>query len=136
MAFADARIELLGDVAGYNRFEALGRLAHLWRVCTQRKAYVVSTSLVIATLGPKGVEALLESELGERADEGRIRVRGTEGRIEWLEAKKRAAAAGGEANRRRLASHPLADGSQDQATTDPTPSPLTLSPSLSPTTRS
>src|SRR5687767_2807314 len=99
MAFADARIELLGDVAGYNRFEALGRLAHLWRVCTQRKAYVVSTSLVIATLGPKGVEALLESELGEQTDGG-IRVRGTEGRIEWLEAKRRAAAAGGEAKKR------------------------------------
>lgn len=82
-AFSDGRIDLLGELAGYNRFEALGRLAHLWRTCTDRETHVLSETMVIAYLGPKGPAALLGAELGERVDGG-IRIRGTEGRIEWI----------------------------------------------------
>lgn len=102
-AFSDARLELLGEIAGYNRFEALGRMAHLWRVCTQRQLHVVSDAIVNACLGPKGADALIASELGESA-EGGIRVRGTIGRIEWLEGLRARSRRGGEANASRLAS--------------------------------
>jgi uncharacterized phage protein (TIGR02220 family) len=151
-AFADVRVELLGTVAGYNRFEALGRLAHLWRLCTQRETHVVSEAIVVATLGERGVEALLASELGERVltpgepsdSQMAIRVRGTAGRIEWLSALRSASKAGGEANRRRLASLRLPSGSavdshlasrtdsQSEARAKPELSPLslTLTPTL------
>jgi len=92
-AFGDPRIAMVGELAGYNAFEALGRMTHLWRWCTQRRTYTVTEATVRVMLGPHGVEALLGAELGERTPEG-IRVCGTKGRIEWQEdlAKKRKAA--------------------------------------------
>lgn len=83
-AFSDQRIELLGQLCGYNRFEALGRMAHLWRICTQRSQYVVSPAIVAACLGAAGPEAIVTAELGEPVDDG-IRVKGTDGRIEWVQ---------------------------------------------------
>lgn len=82
-AFADARVELLGTLAGYSRYEALGRLAHLWRICTQRQMHVVSEAIVNACIGPAGVQHMLDAELADRGAGG-IRIRGTSGRIEWL----------------------------------------------------
>lgn len=101
-AFSDPRMELLGVLAGYNRFEALGRMAHLWRVCTNKQMYYVTEATIVACLGERGVEALIGSELGEKTPDG-IRVRGTEGRIEWLGKKRTAAKAGGLAKSRRVA---------------------------------
>ncbi len=94
-AFSDARIVALGDLAGYSTYEALGRMAHVWRLCTQRKLYVLSEVMVRACLGPNGVDAIVGAELAERV-EGGIRIRGTEGRIEWLEEKRSTAKAGGD----------------------------------------
>ena len=105
-AFSDHRIDTLAILAGYsNKFEALGRMAHLWRTCTQREVYVLPETTVAIFLGPRGVEALIEAELGERA-EGGIRIRGTKGRIEWLKNLRANASAGGRAAKeRRLAIH-------------------------------
>jgi hypothetical protein len=100
-AFNDPRIEALATIAGYNRYEALGRLAHLWRVCTQREAYILSEVQISGCLGTKGPVALVEAELGERV-EGGIRIKGTEGRIEWLQKLRASAKAGGAANKSRL----------------------------------
>lgn len=144
-AFGDARIETLGQIAGYNRYEALGRMAHLWRWCTDRATYVVSEAVVRGCLGPQGVEALLESELGERV-EGGIRVRGTVGRVEWLDVKRKASAAGGEATKAlklsksaeskpRWSHKPATakpQASHAEATTKPDGSPLSLTLSLTP----
>jgi len=152
-AFADSRIELLGNVAGYNRYEALGRLAHLWRYCTERGTYIVSEAIVEANLGDQGVDGLLVAELGERVDGG-IRVCGTEGRIEWLQRLQDNAKRGGEANAKRLAKskpngYPAGSytvgantngqpggkpddsqaASQNEARGKPERSPLTLTPS-------
>lgn len=99
-AFTDSRIELLGEIAGYNRYEALGRIAHLWRVCTARNTYVLAEHFILGALGRNGVEALIGSGLGERTSDG-IRVCGTEGRIEWLAQKRRAGSAGGSATAQR-----------------------------------
>jgi hypothetical protein len=129
-AFGDARIETLGQIAGYNRYEALGRMAHLWRWCTDRATYVVSEAVVRGCLGPQGVEALLESDLGERV-EGGIRVRGTVGRVEWLDVKRKAGQAGGEASAKQKASTRQAPVKQTPSTSQANANPLTLSPSLS-----
>ena len=133
-AFVDTRIELLGSIAGYNRFEALGRLAHLWRLCTHRSTYCVSETQVASCLGLKGVEALLQSELGERLTDG-IRVKGTSGRIEWLQKKREAGSKGGLAKSSKSAdecSKPEVVLEQKPSESyPPTPTP-TLAPTLAP----
>lgn len=139
-ALSDPRIELLGQLAGYNRFEALGRLVHLWSVCTDRQSEVLSDVLVVACLGPAGVAAIVGSGLGEVVTAG-IRVKGTAGRISWLTDLRARASAGGKA---RLAGAKRAGGkfapadnqpaagettSDDQQATSVSPavsSPLTL----------
>jgi hypothetical protein len=95
-AFADPRIELLGQLAGYNRFEALGRMTHLWRVCTQRQTHTLPAAIIDACLGIGSHEHLVSSELGEW-DGDAIRIRGTYGRIEWYEATAEKRRRGGKA---------------------------------------
>lgn len=112
-AFTDVRIAILGTVAGYNRHEALGRLAALWSYCTERQLYVVPMRAIEEFLGHGGANGLIESGLGE-SDVGGIRVRGTAGRIEWLEKRRAAARLGGESNRDRLAKR-KPNGSQTEA---------------------
>lgn len=94
-AFGDARFAALGDLCGYNRHEALGRMAQLWDYCTERNTYVAPESIIRGCLGPNGVEALIDADLGERIEQG-IRVRGTSGRVEWLETARTGAQLGGE----------------------------------------
>jgi hypothetical protein len=138
--FSEARLEALGAIAGYNRYEALGRMAHLWSWCTDRATYVATEAIVRGCLGPAGVEAILGAELGERV-EGGIRVRGTAGRVEWLDVKRKAAAAGGSAtkalksakaatrqpDRSQTEATRQPEASHTAATVEPDGSPLTLS---------
>ena len=92
-ALSDPRIDLLGQLAGYSRYEALGRLTHLWSACTEKQFHVATEALVRACIGPAGVQHMLDAELAERVDGG-LRVKGTAGRIEWHGefSQKRAAA--------------------------------------------
>lgn len=131
-AFSDVRIEILGNMAGYNRYEALGRLAHLWRVCTSRNQHVVSDAVVAAILGEKGVDALLDSELGERVDGG-IRVKGTKGRIEWLAKLRKNGRKGGRPKKTRSKPDGFGLVNQEQTRTEPESNPLILTPVLTPT---
>lgn len=140
-SFADPRFDLLGVLAGFNRYEALGRMAHLWRTCTQRSTYVLDEPWIVACLGKNGVENLIQSGLGERTDKG-IRIKGTQGRIEWLETKRQAAIKGGQAsaNKRRTKKQRKGNQAQpevnqtstngtpnvDDTTTEPNPLTLTL----------
>lgn len=136
-AFTDPRIEILAALAGYSRYEALGRLAHLWSYCTGRGLYQVSAQIVDLFIGSSG--AFVQSELGELEPSGLIRVRGTAGRIEWIERLRANSLRGGLANKRRLEAVRGFDGSQadsqldsqSQARAKPEPSPLTLT--LTPT---
>jgi hypothetical protein len=131
VAFTDPRVELLGELAGYNRFEALGRMAHLWSVCTDLGQYIVSEAVVRGCLGVHGVDALLVSELGERSDDG-IRIRGTVGSIEWLANKRKAGKKGGSAaangsksqsNLKQNRSRAEAEGKQRRSRTEASPNP-------------
>jgi len=96
IAQTDPRIHLLGEVAGYNHHEALGRMVRLWGECTDRETHIVSEAVIKGCLGINGVEAILAADLGERAPNG-IRVRGTAGRTDWLAQKRKAGSAGGQA---------------------------------------
>jgi transcriptional regulator with XRE-family HTH domain len=94
MAFADERIELLGDLAGYNRHEALGRLARLWSYCTDKETDIADEAIIRAHLGLRGVEALTGCGLGEQTPDG-IRLRGGE-RLFWLRDKRENGRKGGQ----------------------------------------
>ncbi len=96
-AFGDRRIAYLGELAGYNQAEALGRMAMLWSLCTELQTDTPSDIEIKSCLGTKGPEALLESELGERDPGGRVRVKGCDGRIEWYGEREVRQVAGGKA---------------------------------------
>ncbi len=126
-AFSDPRIAYLGQLAGYSVDEALGRLARLWSVCTERQLWTPDPREIRACLGPKGDALVVEAGLAELLPDGAIRVRGCEGRIEWfgklpgqqVEAgKARAAAAPRDARGRMLpkSAGPALDPALDPAT--------------------
>lgn len=107
----DVRFEVLGDHAGYNRYEALGRLHALWSWCVDRglqdapddsDGYVVSDAVVRRFLGPNGVIALLadgcdEFALGARREDGRIYLRGTSEYVAERRVRVATSSAGGSA---------------------------------------
>lgn len=79
-AFGDLRFRRLGVLLGSNEFDALGRMAWLWRQATQQATYILSEDEVALIVDPNLV---VQSKLGERVDGG-IRIKGAKGRIEWL----------------------------------------------------
>jgi hypothetical protein len=80
----DWRFQALADELGVDLYSAVGRMARLWGQCTDRQSPILPIGAVRARLGARGVEALCDAaDLGERV-EGGIRLKGTEGRIEWL----------------------------------------------------
>ena len=105
--FSDPRVKRLGRLIGSDVFGALGRLAFVWRYCCEMQVYAVgATTLADLTdcddFGAHLVAAGLAEEVGDL-----LRVKGLEGRIEWLTEKREAAKRGGaatkakwEANRR------------------------------------
>lgn len=85
VAFGDGRFKALGRLLGTTEYDALGRMAHVWRHCTDRQTATVRRSMVNA-LTDRGdlADHIVAAELAEDASNGMIRVRGTGGRIEWL----------------------------------------------------
>ncbi len=92
-AFGDLRFRRLGRLIGSDEYGALGRMAWLWRECTARQTHVLDEATVAEVVDPKHV---VEAGLGEQVDGG-IRIRGTNGRIEWLGKLRDARSAGGRA---------------------------------------
>lgn len=84
-AWNDPRFRLLGEVAGIDRFSALGRCAALWQHCTEAQTYELSAPYidVISEL-PGFAEFLVQADLAVRLESGKYRIRGTQGQIEWL----------------------------------------------------
>lgn len=95
-AFGDERYDDLAAAAGLaDADHARGKMARLWRQCTLEGTYALHRITVERVLGPKAIEALTFARLGELLDDGRVRVRGTEGRIEWLEKVRAGGKKGG-----------------------------------------
>lgn len=109
----DESFAVLGDVCGYNRDEALGRIIRLWAWCADRKlqdapegcpGYAVSEGVVMRFLGPAGVRGILgdgvaEFALGERWGD-LIYLRGTDATVAARRSKIEGAVVGGETRAR------------------------------------
>jgi uncharacterized phage protein (TIGR02220 family) len=120
MAWTDPRVIALAEMARYNVDEAIGRLARLWAWCTEKESYTAPAWLVAQILRVSA-DDFVRIELGEwvAGVHETIRIKGTHGRIEWLANKRRAARAGGEANRQRLEAKREPDDSQAIARREP-----------------
>lgn len=95
LVFTDRRYTRLGRLLGTNsRFDAIGRMVHVWEHCLEHQTYVVTADALDDIAGPGFALAMVGAELGEETPEG-IRVCGTEGRIEWLGRLRANASRGG-----------------------------------------
>lgn len=137
-AFSDVRYLILAAKAGLaDADHARGKMALLWRQCTMASTYVLDEAVVLAVLGPNGVTALVASRLGEETPDG-IRIKGTEGRIEWLARLRENGAKGGrkraDADKQQASgSAPgSASGSLEETKSQATPNPLSLALAPSP----
>jgi hypothetical protein len=84
-AFADERYEDLALYAGLaDSDHARGKMARIWRQCTLEGTHVVPNQIPIRVLGSNAIDALVRARLAEIVDSDHVRIRGTEGRIEWL----------------------------------------------------
>lgn len=137
-ALTDPRFDLLGRAFGTTRFDALGRMLLVWNECQERGSYHLPTSVVSALLAhDSGAELLVKCGLAEpkrskKSDaEPHLRIKGTEGRIEWLAVKReRAKENGAKGGRpRRLQAETQPEPKKNQAGF-PQETPLT--PALTP----
>jgi uncharacterized phage protein (TIGR02220 family) len=118
-AFSDLRYEALGRMIGSSPYEALGRMAWLWRQCTMMQKHVLPTSIVETIVDPA---KLCAAQLGEEV-EGGIRIRGTRGRIEWLGERRKAARKGGAVNKAKWGAKRKPNGSHLAEPNDSPPAP-------------
>ncbi len=145
VVWGDPRYEKLGVLLGTNRYEAIGRMAHLWAWCTERGTDTVSETDCAVFLGTSdnAVTVLVEAGLAEVVEDG-VRVRGCEGRIEWLQNLREGGKKGGRTRAKtarrvngRFAANlpnpnqtrPGVSLEEDQASTRPKPdlsSPITM----------
>lgn len=83
-AFGDTRYDVLARACGLaDADHARGKMARLWRQCTAESRYVLPVEDVESVLGENAVAGLERARLGEKV-RGGVRIRGTQGRIEWL----------------------------------------------------
>ncbi len=84
--WGDDRYQDLARRAGYpgGVDQAITKMARLWSLCTEMQTDLPPIGRIRSCLGGDTAEAwLIGAELGERLDDGSIRVRGCEGRIDW-----------------------------------------------------
>lgn len=94
-AFGDLRFDVLAAEAGLaDADHARGKMVRLWRQCTAENVHTLPEAVVISVLGERGVSALIVARLGEKTSHG-IRIKGTKGRIEWLENLRKNGRKGG-----------------------------------------
>ena len=118
-AFSDRRYDLLARALGLPDADcARGKMAAIWRQCTQQQAHVLDVEIVRVILGDNGVDALVKSRLGEVVSDG-VRICGTRGRIEWL-AKLRKNGRKGGRPRKPNGNH-LVSISETRSEPDPNP---------------
>ena len=146
-ALSDPRFIVFGEILGVGVHSALGKMIHVWLVCTDRQVYSLSPREIDAMCGAGAAAAMVESGLGDESS-GSVRVKGLSGRIEWLSRLRDGNSNGGRI--RAAASSRLKDGrfkcaeSQDPSSSPPGPLQrtqpahssaltLTLTPTLSTT---
>lgn len=120
----DERPAVIGDVCGYNRDEAIGKLFRLWSWCADRRlkdapddcdGYAVPDAVIQRFLGPKGVRGILgdgcdELALGARRPDGLIYLRGTSETVAGFRGMQASAVAGGLARAEQVRADSTRDG--------------------------
>lgn len=97
-AFGDPRYHYLAQLCRLaNNFEALGRMAMLWSLCTAMQSETPPRAKIVVCLGADGPEALVAADLGELLVDGTIRVKGCRDHTGWYGDSARRGEAGGKA---------------------------------------
>lgn len=73
---SDRRFDLMAEIAGWSRWEAVGRMSALFARCTALQTDRPLPEVIRVHLGLRGEQLLVESTLGERCEDGSIRVKG------------------------------------------------------------
>lgn len=96
MVWTDPRFRLLAEDVGIDRFSAIARVALLWAYCTDREVCELRAGEIdlLAEIPCFGTH-LCGCGLAERTSENLFRIKGTEGRIEWLTQLRKNGAKGG-----------------------------------------
>lgn len=116
-AFSDIRYDVLATACQLaDADHARGKMLNLWRQCTAQARHVLPRSMIVAVLGKDGPLGIVEAGLGEEHPEG-IRIKGTEGRIEWLAKLRGNAAKGGAAKAAKRLPIGSPEGSQEATQT-------------------
>lgn len=97
--WGDLRYDHLAAMLGVSKYEVIGRMTHLWGFCTERLAHALAPAAVDVIIDH---QKLIEADLAEMQPDGLVRVKGTKGRIEWLEKKRKAASKGGKSRGKQL----------------------------------
>jgi hypothetical protein len=137
-AWGDLRFATLARLCGLADAEhALIKCARIWSWQTEhytpdQPTYVIDPEIVESVLGDGGAAAMVRARLAEEGPDG-LRIRGAEGRIEWLWKSRNNSARGGEATKRK---HENKEGPrglpparpETRPETQPQTGPLSLSP--------
>ena len=89
-ALVDPRYQKLGRLLKVDRFFALGVMIYIWNQCQEQETYTLTEEEIKDIIPEKKniVEAIISAKLAEKTSDGLIRIKGTEGRIEWLKKKR------------------------------------------------
>jgi hypothetical protein len=114
-AWGDLRFATLARLCGFADAEhALIKVSKIWSWQTEHytpdaPTYVVDAEIIESALGENGAAHMVRARLAIEGPDG-YRIKGSEGRVEWLWKSRRASAAGGEATRRKHANKGGPDG--------------------------
>lgn len=102
-AFDDARFKAIAKRLNLpNHYAAIGLMLPLWNYCTEEETYYVKPDLIDFICGIEGLSKLLvEFELCRPIRGGKVYVRGTKKRIEWLSNLRNNSKKGGSATKEK-----------------------------------
>jgi hypothetical protein len=132
MVVRDQRITKLAKLIGWSRRETLGCLVmDVWPICYDQRESVIAAELVDLAAGIEGFAlAMVASDLANWSRGNlRIRIRGAQERIEYLDHKKRAGSVGGiksaeSRNKKSSTSPDAAQARGNPPVPDPSPVPV------------
>lgn len=138
-AFLDSRFGVLAREMGWGEPDfAIGKMARLWMECTLRETdRLTEDELSFAWVcdGSRAALAIISADLGEFVNTKRgtveqksVRIRGCEGRTDWLEKKRKAGRSGGKKSKRRGkakadSAYPNSEAHPKQKSNTPAPAP-------------
>lgn len=130
VAFGDVRFDLLAAEMGWQDADfARGKMLRVWFQCASQSRKTLTRREVELVLGANGADAIVRADLaqwdGENGDE--LYIRGTSGRIEWLEKLKKNGKMGGRPRKTNGKTKRFSPGKPDGSTPE---NPLAPAPAL------